>query len=76
LSFAAKIKAFSCTPLIFLVCIEIVAYPQPNVISDLGLGKCGCALDKGEALAEIPKTLGSLDPLRSIQQPQPGAYTR
>jgi hypothetical protein len=34
----------------------------------LGLGKCSCALDEGEGLAEIPKTVGPLDPLRSIQQ--------
>jgi hypothetical protein len=33
-----------------------------------GLGKCGCTLDEGERLVEIPKTLGPLDSLRCIQQ--------
>jgi len=31
--FAAMMKSFSCRPLIFLVCKETVAYPQPKLTS-------------------------------------------
>jgi hypothetical protein len=30
--FAAMIKSFSCSPLIFFVCRETVAFPQPKLI--------------------------------------------
>jgi hypothetical protein len=72
LSFAAMMKSFSPIPLIFLVCIEIVEI-IPSTERDLGmmplgLGKGGSALDARELPAKIPKTVGQLDPLRSIQQ--------
>ena len=64
-------KSFSCSPLIFLVCSETVALPQPEAdvwMMAFSFREFTNLLNKGKCLPEIAKPEAPLDAVSFLQQ--------
>jgi hypothetical protein len=66
----AMMKSFSCSPLIFLVCKETVALPQPKLIWMMAFSfrEFTNLLNKGKRLPEIAKPKAPLDAVSFLGQ--------